>query len=116
MNQSRKEFQKFLPRMAEFHMALSDINRLKMIRILATEKEVTVSELAARLGISQPAVSQHLRILKMVGLLNPERHGNRTIYRVNIHSLNEFRTLENDLYSAVFEPCEDCESEESSTT
>lgn len=100
-----------LPRVAEFHMAFSDVNRLRMIRILATEKDVTVGEIAKKLGISQPAVSQHLRILKMVGLLVPERQGNRTIYRIDRDSLEEYRKIEDEMYLVVLSACEGCDSD-----
>jgi DNA-binding transcriptional ArsR family regulator len=79
-----------------------------MIRILSIEKDVTVSELAKRLEISQPAVSQHLRILKMVGLLTPERQGNRTIYRIDRACLEEYRTFEDEMYKVVLTACEGC--------
>src|SRR5512142_3092579 len=109
---NRKEIREQLPIMAEFHMALSDVNRLRMIRILATEKDVTVGELAKRLGISQPAVSQHLRVLKMTGLLVPERRGNRTIYRIDVGQLGKYRSLEDEMYDLVLTACEECGAKE----
>ncbi len=103
------EMQKRLPIMAEFHMALSDVNRLRMIRILATEKDVTVSDLAKRLGITQPAVSQHLRVLKMIGLLQPERQGNRTMYKIDMDSLEKYHRMENEMYEVIKDACQGCE-------
>ena len=43
--------------------------------------EQTVGALAARSGVSQPAVSKHLRILKMAGLVHGRQEGRRTHYR-----------------------------------
>ena len=40
-------------------------------------------ELAALLPISQPAVSQHLKVLKNVGLVSDRAEGTRRIYRLN---------------------------------
>ncbi len=108
MKKSPSAIRASLPRMAEFHMALSDVNRLRMVRILATEKDVTVGELSKRLGVSQPAVSQHLRILKMIGLMIPERRGNRTIYRIDIPCLEKYRALEEEMYAVVLEACGTC--------
>ncbi len=109
MNNLGSELQKRLPIMAEFHMALSDLNRLRMIRILATEKDVTVGDLAKRLGITQPAVSQHLRVLKMTGLLQPVRQGNRTIYKIDLAILEKFHRMENEMYTVITEACQGCE-------
>lgn len=47
------------------------------------EGECAVGELAAELPISQPAVSQHLRLLKDLGLVSDRAAGNRRIYRLN---------------------------------
>jgi ArsR family transcriptional regulator, arsenate/arsenite/antimonite-responsive transcriptional repressor len=113
MKKPNKAIRESLPRMAEFHMALSDVNRLRMIRILATEKDVAVGELSKRLGITQPAVSQHLRVLKMIGLMIPERRGNSTIYRIDIRTLEEYHGLEEEMYSVVLQACGDCGSKES---
>lgn len=108
MNKIPKTIHESLSQMADFHMVLSDANRLRLIRILATEKDVTVGDLAKRLGITQPAVSQHLRILKMIGLLVPDRQGNRTIYRIDIKCLEKFRNLENEMYDVVLRACKEC--------
>jgi DNA-binding transcriptional ArsR family regulator len=42
-----------------------------------------VGELAARLPVSRPAVSQHLKVLKDAGLVDEEAAGTRRIYRLN---------------------------------
>ncbi len=109
MDISVTELHKRLPIMAEFHMALSDVNRLRMVRILATEKDVTVSDLAKRLGITQPAVSQHLRVLKMIGLLQPARQGNRTIYKIDLASLEAYHRMEDEMYEVIKDACQGCE-------
>jgi DNA-binding transcriptional ArsR family regulator len=42
-----------------------------------------VGELAARLPVSRPAVSQHLKVLKEVGLVVDHQEGTRRVYRVD---------------------------------
>jgi DNA-binding transcriptional ArsR family regulator len=42
-----------------------------------------VNELAADLPVSRPAVSQHLRVLKLARLVGDRRDGTRLIYEVN---------------------------------
>jgi len=51
--------------------ALGDATRLKIIKILASHKDYRpcVNDLAKNLNITQPAASQHLKILKNVGLI-----------------------------------------------
>jgi DNA-binding transcriptional ArsR family regulator len=51
-----------------------------------------VGELAAELPVSRPAVSQHLKVLKDVGLVAGERDGTRHVYRVDAAGLAVLRT------------------------
>ena len=51
------------------------------ILMLLTKHSLCVCALAARLGLSQPAVSQHLRVLKEAGLIQPVRQANFVHYR-----------------------------------
>jgi DNA-binding transcriptional ArsR family regulator len=62
--------------------ALADRSRRAIVTELA-EGERAVGELAAVLPISQPAVSQHLKVLKDVGLVSDRAEGTRRIYRLN---------------------------------
>jgi DNA-binding transcriptional ArsR family regulator len=50
-----------------------------------------VGELAADLPVSRPAVSQHLKVLKDVGLVLDEQIGTRRLYRVDPDGLAELR-------------------------
>ena len=54
--------------------ALSVEKRLEIVRLLA-EQTLCVGALSHRLGISAGAVSQHLRVLKDAGLVEPDRRG-----------------------------------------
>jgi DNA-binding transcriptional ArsR family regulator len=56
--------------------ALSDPTRLKLVRLLKEYKgALCVNALANRLGVTQSAVSQHLRILKQSGIVRGKRSG-----------------------------------------
>lgn len=59
--------------------ALASTARRQVLRELA-QSERTTSELAARLGISMPAVSRHLSVLENAGLAASRRHGQRVLY------------------------------------
>ena len=68
--------------------ALADENRLKIVELLLLHNPC-VGAIAMHVGISEAAVSQHLKILKDVGLLDGERCGHFTHYRINQASLKE---------------------------
>jgi ArsR family transcriptional regulator, arsenate/arsenite/antimonite-responsive transcriptional repressor len=62
--------------------ALAAPSRLKIIELLQT-RSFCVRALTARLDISQPAVSQHLAVLKQAGLVDSDRKGTMVHYRVD---------------------------------
>jgi DNA-binding transcriptional ArsR family regulator len=66
--------------------ALGDPNRREILRALAAE-DLPVHEIAARLPISRPAVSRHLRLLKGAGLVSERTLGTRHIYHLETEGL-----------------------------
>ena len=67
---------------AEGWTTLADPNRRSILMELAAG-ERTVSELTRTLPVSQPAVSQHLKVLKNVGLVSDRAEGTKRIYRLD---------------------------------
>ncbi len=79
-----------------FFAALADPTRLRLLQILAGQPEdrpLCVNALASRLGVSQPAVSQHLRVLRSLGLVQAERRGPRVHYFVDGPHFLQWRRL-----------------------
>jgi len=66
----------------EVWSTLADRSRRWIVLELA-QGERSVGELADALPISQPAVSQHLKVLKQAGLVEDRAQGTRRIYRLN---------------------------------
>lgn len=79
-----------------FFAALADPTRLRLVRLLCHQQEpdaLCVNALAHRLGVTQPAVSQHLRVLRSAGLVQAERRGYRIHYFVNQEALQRCQEL-----------------------
>lgn len=66
-------------RHAELCAALGEINRLLLLYAMADEPR-SVGDLAGRVGLSQPAVSRHLRIMRDSGVVTAERRGKLIYY------------------------------------
>jgi DNA-binding transcriptional ArsR family regulator len=64
--------------------------RLAIFERLA-QQPMAVGQLAARLPVSRPAVSQHLNILKQASLVQVHAEGTRRIYSVDPAGLGEIR-------------------------
>ena len=101
--------------------ALGDPTRHAIVVALA-ERPQAVSELAAQLPVSRPAVSQALKILKDAGLVTERPAGTRRIYRLNPTAVAALRDQLDTFWSralagfaeAVEQPTADQPTEESS--
>jgi ArsR family transcriptional regulator len=69
--------------LTEVFKLLADKSRLKILLALAREGELHVSALCELLLQSQPAVSHHLTLLRMAGLVGFRRDGKHNFYRVD---------------------------------
>lgn len=67
--------------------ALADPTRRAIFAELTTNGEQTVRALTSFAGVSQPAVSKHLSILKRAKLVRPRREGRETHYRAQPEAL-----------------------------
>jgi DNA-binding transcriptional ArsR family regulator len=67
---------------------LADPTRRAIFERLCREGEQTVGALTARAGISQPAVSKHLGVLKQAGLVSNRHEGRQTHYSAQVGALS----------------------------
>src|ERR687898_2201784 len=63
---------------------LADPTRRALFERLCREGEKTVGALTARAGVSQPAVSKHLGVLKQAGLVRDRHEGRQTHYSAQL--------------------------------
>jgi len=97
----------FILTMADVFKALSDPTRLKVISLVATKKDnFYVAEIAEKIGITNSAVSQHLKILKNVNIVKPVREGYKVYYQINTEMLETFIDKIEKLMEMVFDPCD----------
>jgi DNA-binding transcriptional ArsR family regulator len=70
---------------------LAEPNRRRILDLLR-DSERSVGELVGRLGLSQPAVSKHLRVLRDSGLVDVRTDAQRRVYRLRPEPLREVDT------------------------
>jgi ArsR family transcriptional regulator len=98
-----------IERLAQVFKALSDPTRLRLVKLLSANAPglhpgevcngsgfLCVNALAHRLGVTQSAVSQHLRVLKQAGLVNSERRGSFMHYTLAKGGLAAHRSVLRD--------------------
>jgi DNA-binding transcriptional ArsR family regulator len=66
---------------AELFRSFSDTSRVRIVYVLV-RKEMNVGALAQTVGISESAVSHHLRSLRQMGLVVAQRDGKEVYYRI----------------------------------
>jgi ArsR family transcriptional regulator len=108
----------FLLQISETFKALSDPTRLKILRMVTTKKNnFYVAEIAEKIGISTSAVSQHLKVLKTVGIVKAVRDGFHTYYKLRDGVIDQFRGNIDRLIKVGFiacsfdGPCNECPEE-----
>ncbi len=79
-------------RLARIFQALSVEPRVRIL-LLLKGNALCVNALAARLGMTSSAVSQHLRILRAVELVTPEKRGYYVHYALNRATLRRWKEL-----------------------
>jgi DNA-binding transcriptional ArsR family regulator len=70
--------------------ALSHPTRRAILR-LVLDRELPVGALAQQTGVSQPAASQHLKVLRDAGLVRGRVDGRRRLYQVDLQGLQRLR-------------------------
>ncbi len=84
----RQKFDSVLKSTAELFRLLSHPDRIRLIGLLLNE-EMDVSSLAEVSRISHSSVSQHLKLMKMHGVVSQRRAANHIYYRVKIPELQK---------------------------
>lgn len=95
----------------EVFKALSDPTRLRLIMLLnqcetgiCQGGELCVNALAHQLGVTQSAVSQHLRILRQTGLVRGTRHGAFMHYSLDPLGVERYKNAINDIFGEPLFP------------
>lgn len=66
--------------------AIAEPRRRDMLLYLAP-RERPVSDIVSALGLAQPSVSKHLKVLRDVGLVDVRREGRQMFYRTNVQAI-----------------------------
>ena len=98
--------------------AVAEPRRRQILDVLA-QGERPVNDLVARLGLAQPQVSKHLRVLREVGLVEVREEGRQRMYSLNGRSLKpihdwvaSYRQAWTERYEALDELLEELKGEE----
>src|SRR3954469_9402120 len=80
----------------EVFEAVAQPKRREILRLLASG-ERTAGDIAGNFAVTQPAISQHLKVLKEAGLVNERRDGTRRLYSVRPQGLEDLHGFLTDV-------------------
>jgi DNA-binding transcriptional ArsR family regulator len=72
----------------EVFEAIAQPKRREILRLLAAG-ELSAGEIASRFSVTQPAISQHLKVLRETGLISERRDGTRRLFSVRSAGLTD---------------------------
>jgi ArsR family transcriptional regulator, arsenate/arsenite/antimonite-responsive transcriptional repressor len=87
-------------RLVRILKALAHPTRLGMMQRLAAEPEICACDLGEAFGVSQPTISEHLRVLREAGLVRTRRQGTQICYAAVPDALSEVAGLLSALRTA----------------
>ena len=79
--------------------ALAEPRRREILR-LVWDRERPVGDIAAHFDVTQPAVSQHLRVLREADLVTERRDGTRRLYRARPDTVEALRRFLDDYWTS----------------
>lgn len=91
----------------ELFKALANVNRLLLIYRMTSGEvtKVSVTEMAKMMGLTQPAASQHLKILKTAKILDAEKKGNYIYYTFNKTAMINHKEKIDFLFTCILTKC-----------
>lgn len=97
------KFTKSITELAEMARALGHPARIEILKVLADKNVCICGEIVEILPLSQSTVSQHLKELKRVGLIQGEIEGKKSCYCVNWEKINELEEQFNDFFQNLLQ-------------
>lgn len=82
--------------------AVAQPKRREILRLLSG-RELSAGEIASRFAVTQPAISQHLKVLKEVGLVSERREGTKRLLSVRAEGLEDLHSFLADLLPTSLE-------------
>ncbi|HVT85847.1 MAG TPA: metalloregulator ArsR/SmtB family transcription factor [Chitinophagaceae bacterium] len=97
----KEEFTQKEQDLAAFAKALSHPARIAILKVLAQKNECICGEIVEVLPLAQSTVSQHLKELKIAGLISGETDGPRSCYCINWKAFEKFNSDFNSLFEKL---------------
>lgn len=91
-------FNKKQNELATIFKVLANPARIAILQYISSQKDCICNDIVNEIGLAQPTVSQHLKELKGIGLLEGEISGKKMCYCINLNRWKEIQTELNSFF------------------
>jgi len=91
--------------LAQFFKVLGHPARIAILQYISTQEACICNDIVEEIGLAQATISQHLKELKSIGLLQGEVEGKRLCYCINVERWNELQTQLNAFFNKTKSNC-----------
>ena len=98
-------FDKRQNELAQLFKILGHPARIAILQYISKQDSCICNDLVEEIGLAQPTISQHLKELKSIGLLQGEIEGKSICYCINIDRWNELQQNLNSFFNTTKQNC-----------
>lgn len=91
--------------LAQFFKVLGHPARIAILQYISTQESCICNDIVEEIGLAQATISQHLKELKSIGLLQGEVEGKRLCYCINVERWNELQAQLNTFFNKTKSNC-----------
>lgn len=84
--------------LASTFRVLANPARIAILQYISTQKACICNDIVDEIGLAQPTISQHLKELKSIDLIEGEIDGKKVCYCINLNKWNEIQILLNEFF------------------
>ena len=84
--------------LASTFRVLANPARIAILQYISTKKACICNDIVDEIGLAQPTISQHLKELKSIDLIEGEIDGKKVCYCINLKKWNETQALLNEFF------------------
>lgn len=92
-------------RLAAIFRVLAHPARIAILQYLSSQKGCICNDIVAEIGLAQPTISQHLKELKQIGLIQGEIEGKKVCYCINGDTWHEIQESVNKFFNQTLPNC-----------
>jgi len=91
-------FDKKQNELATIFKVLANPARIAILQYISNQKACICNDIVAEIGLAQPTISQHLKELKSINLIEGEISGKKVCYCINLKKWDEIQDLLNSFF------------------